>query len=223
MSQVTLTTRKTTFGSTCEVDEKFCKQIASKCGLSLRFPLIWYLVTLMIQLLSDIFCIGIVENILAWSKFKQAKDLKKSDGKKQTRIAVQQMCSFFCLCRFEPLVNESFTTQGIPKLEDANFAGTAKGSQCTLILTEGDSAKGADCRLSFRFVPLPLTPQNSANPEKNTSLNFESALAVSGLGVIGRDKYGVFPLKGKLLNVREASASQLNNNAEVKNGKFRKI
>ena len=47
---------------------------------------------------------------------------------------------------------------------------------CTLILTEGDSAK---------------------------------TLAVSGLGVVGRDKYGVFPLRGKLLNVREASYKQV--------------
>ena len=31
--------------------------------------------------------------------------------------------------------------RGIPKLDDANWAGTAKSSQCTLILTEGDSAK----------------------------------------------------------------------------------
>jgi DNA topoisomerase-2 len=30
---------------------------------------------------------------------------------------------------------------GIPKLEDANDAGTAKSQDCTLILTEGDSAK----------------------------------------------------------------------------------
>jgi len=30
---------------------------------------------------------------------------------------------------------------GIDKLEDANLAGSAQGSQCTLILTEGDSAK----------------------------------------------------------------------------------
>ena len=30
---------------------------------------------------------------------------------------------------------------GIPKLSDANFAGTSKSSQCTLILCEGDSAK----------------------------------------------------------------------------------
>lgn len=28
---------------------------------------------------------------------------------------------------------------------------------------------------------------------------------MAGLEVIGRDFYGVFPLKGKLLNVREAS------------------
>jgi DNA topoisomerase-2 len=29
----------------------------------------------------------------------------------------------------------------IPKLEDANWAGGSKSSECTLILTEGDSAK----------------------------------------------------------------------------------
>lgn len=30
---------------------------------------------------------------------------------------------------------------GIPKLEDANLAGTKRSDECTLILTEGDSAK----------------------------------------------------------------------------------
>ena len=30
---------------------------------------------------------------------------------------------------------------GIPKLEDANQAGTKHAEKCTLILTEGDSAK----------------------------------------------------------------------------------
>ncbi len=30
---------------------------------------------------------------------------------------------------------------GIPKLDDANEAGTRNSEQCTLILTEGDSAK----------------------------------------------------------------------------------
>ena len=34
-------------------------------------------------------------------------------------------------------------------------------------------------------------------------------LAMSGRGVVGSDKYGVFPLKGKLLNVREANHKQV--------------
>jgi hypothetical protein len=51
-----------------------------------------------------------------------------------------------------------------------------QSGDCTLILTEGDSAK---------------------------------SLAVAGLAVVGRDYYGVFPLKGKLLNVREAGHKQV--------------
>jgi DNA gyrase/topoisomerase IV subunit B len=38
---------------------------------------------------------------------------------------------------------------------------------------------------------------------------------MSGLSIVGRDKYGVFPLKGKLLNVRDASAKSIMQNAEV--------
>ena len=60
---------------------------------------------------------------------------------------------------------------GIPKLEDANLAGTRSSHECTIILTEGDSAK---------------------------------SLAMAGIEVIGRDKFGCFPLRGKFLNVREA-------------------
>jgi DNA topoisomerase-2 len=41
--------------------------------------------------------------------------------------------------------------------------------------------------------------------------------AISGLELIGRDLYGVFPLKGKLLNVRNATPNQLLNNEEIKN------
>lgn len=72
--------------------------------------------------------------------------------------------------------NRLIDVQGIPKLEDANDAGTKNSHLCTLILTEGDSAK---------------------------------TLAVSGLGVVGRDRYGVFPLRGKLLNVREGNLKQV--------------
>lgn len=71
----------------------------------------------------------------------------------------------------------------IAKLDDANEAGGRNSDQCTLILTEGDSAK---------------------------------SLAVSGLSVVGRDYYGVFPLRGKLLNVREASFDKIMSNEELK-------
>jgi DNA topoisomerase-2 len=41
--------------------------------------------------------------------------------------------------------------------------------------------------------------------------------ALSGLSVIGRDNYGIFPLKGKLLNIREATQKQLVGNEEINN------
>ena len=40
---------------------------------------------------------------------------------------------------------------------------------------------------------------------------------MAGLEVIGRDFYGVFPLKGKLLNVREAKNKALMENEEIQN------
>ena len=39
----------------------------------------------------------------------------------------------------------------------------------------------------------------------------------SGISVVGRDYYGVFPLKGKPLNVREATHAQIMKNEEIKN------
>ncbi|XP_041986182.1 DNA topoisomerase 2 [Aricia agestis] len=103
---------------------------------------------------------GLVERVLTWAKFKAQTELVKSSGKKQSKL------------------------KGIPKLEDANDAGTKNAHLCTLILTEGDSAK---------------------------------TLAVSGLSVVGRDHYGVFPLKGKPLNVRDASHKQVLENVEISN------
>ena len=73
----------------------------------------------------------------------------------------------------------------IPKLNDANKAGLqGEAGKCTLILTEGDSAK---------------------------------SMAISGLESKMRDYYGVFPLKGKLLNTRDVTPKKLGDNAEVQN------
>ena len=104
---------------------------------------------------------GIVEEVIRVARGRQHANLLNQVGGKKTK---RQLLS-------------------IPKLEDAHHAGSDRSLDCTLILTEGDSAK---------------------------------ALAVAGLEVIGREKYGVFPLRGKFLNVRHASVDQLANNGEVK-------
>ncbi|GJQ70860.1 Top2 [Trypoxylus dichotomus] len=116
--------------------------------------------TLSEKFITSITKSGIIESVLNWAKFKAQNELTKASGKKQAKL------------------------RGIPKLEDANEAGTRNALRCTLILTEGDSAK---------------------------------TIAVSGLGIIGRDYYGVFPLRGKLLNVREATHKQILENAEINN------
>lgn len=129
----TLTLKSSQFGSACELDDNFVKDVLKS---------------------------GILEAIVAFADAKtQAQLSKKVKGKKSDKVV-------------------------IPKLEDANDAGSKHSEDCTLMLTEGDSAK---------------------------------TLAVSGFEIVGRDRFGVFPLKGKLLNVREASAKQLMENEEIQN------
>lgn len=40
-------------------------------------------------------------------------------------------------------------------------------------------------------------------------------MALAGLSVVGRDKYGVFPLRGKLLNVKDAPLAKIMQNEEI--------
>jgi DNA topoisomerase-2 len=101
---------------------------------------------------------GLLEEAQSILDAKAAKDAKKTDGAKKKTI------------------------RGIPKLEDALWAGTAQSSQCTLILTEGDSA---------------------------------ATSAISGLKIVGRETWGVFPLKGKMLNVKDISQIKFNQNEEL--------
>ena len=104
--------------------------------------------------------LSIVDKVLEAQDAKDAKDMKKTDGKKQSKLT------------------------GLPKLDDAVYAGTAKSHECVLILTEGDSAK---------------------------------AMAISGLSQEQRKYYGVFPLKGKLLNVKDISAKKVEATEEIAN------
>ena len=101
---------------------------------------------------------NLIDRALKLGEFKASITVSKGPAKKQSNL------------------------RGIPKLDDANKAGTKESLKCTLILTEGDSAK---------------------------------ALAVSGLSVVGRDYFGVFPLKGKLINVRDEKPVNIMKNAEI--------
>lgn len=44
-----------------------------------------------------------------------------------------------------------------------------------------------------------------------------ATFAISGLSVVGRDYYGVFPLKGKILNAKDASVKKISENDEITN------
>ena len=102
---------------------------------------------------------GVIELALSATEVVEQKKLVKTDGKKVNKIIV-------------------------PKLDDANLAGTKDSKNCTLILTEGDSAK---------------------------------TMAISGLSVVGRDKFGVYPLKGKIINVKDISLQKISDNNEITN------
>lgn len=125
-----LTTPASKFGSKCDLSDKF---------------------------ITALFKSPIVENALSLNAAVAEKALKKTDGKKTSRVLV-------------------------PKLNDANLAGTKHSPECTLMLVEGDSA---------------------------------ASMAIAGLSVVGRDYYGVFPLKGKPLNVKDAQAAKISQNEEI--------
>ena len=101
---------------------------------------------------------GVMDAACAINDVKETKAAKKTDGTKSKNI------------------------RGIPKLIDANWAGTEKSSQCMIILCEGDSAKAG---------------------------------IVSGLSSEDRNNIGVYPLKGKLLNVRGESVKKIGENKEI--------
>uniref|UniRef100_A0A6C0IXV3 DNA topoisomerase (ATP-hydrolyzing) n=1 Tax=viral metagenome TaxID=1070528 RepID=A0A6C0IXV3_9ZZZZ len=111
------------------------------------------------QFIDKLFKTELTQRIIQQTNYKENKDLEKTDGKKKGYVK-------------------------IPKLSDAINAGTKKSKECTLILTEGDSAK---------------------------------SMAIAGLSVIGRNNYGVFPLKGKVLNVRDSSNADILKNIEISN------
>ena len=101
---------------------------------------------------------GVMDAALQLTEVKENKAAKKTDGTKSKSV------------------------RGIPKLTDANWAGTEKSKDCMLILCEGDSAKAG---------------------------------ILSGLSSEDRNIVGVYPLKGKLLNVRGEPVKKIADNKEI--------
>ena len=101
---------------------------------------------------------GVMDAALQLTEVKETKAAKKTDGTKNKSV------------------------RGIPKLTDANWAGTEKSNNCMLILCEGDSAKAG---------------------------------ILSGLSSEDRNIVGVYPLKGKLLNVRGEAVKKITDNKEI--------
>jgi DNA topoisomerase-2 len=101
---------------------------------------------------------GVMDAALQLTEVKESKAAKKTDGTKTKSV------------------------RGIPKLTDANWAGTEKSKDCMLILCEGDSAKAG---------------------------------ILSGLSSEDRNIVGVYPLKGKLLNVRGEPVKKISDNKEI--------
>ena len=110
------------------------------------------------KLIENLAKMGVLESACAINEVKETKNAKKSDGTKSKNI------------------------RGIPKLIDANWAGTSKSHECTIIFCEGDSAKAG---------------------------------IVSGLSSYDRNHIGVYPLKGKLLNVRGEISKKIVENKEI--------
>jgi DNA topoisomerase-2 len=101
---------------------------------------------------------GVMDAACAITEIKENKAAKKSDGTKSKNI------------------------RGIPKLTDANFAGTDKSKECIIIFCEGDSAKAG---------------------------------IISGLSSDDRNYIGVYPMKGKILNVRGENIKKISENKEI--------
>lgn len=101
---------------------------------------------------------GVMDAALQLTEVKENKAAKKTDGTKTKTI------------------------RGIPKLTDANWAGTEKSKDCVIIFCEGDSAKAG---------------------------------IISGLSSEDRNTIGVYPMKGKILNVRGEPVKRITENKEI--------
>jgi len=122
---------------------------------------------------------GVMDAAISLNEIKDTKAAKKNDGKKVRTI------------------------RGLPKLMDANYAGTAKSSDCILILCEGDSAKSGimsgltkEDRNYIGVFPLKGKLLNTKDlPQKKINDNVEITNIKKILGLVTNKVYNKKEIK----------------------------
>ena len=148
-----------------------------------------------------IFINSIIEDPKFGSQSKEELTTKKSDFNKNFKCEIDdkfigKICKSGLL---DKLTNIAQVNQ--EKVVDK----TLSGAKTTITHEKLTDAKYAGTKNGYKCA-LILTEGDSA-----------LATAKAGLDKLGREYYGAFPLKGKPLNVREASDTQILNNEEIKN------
>lgn len=169
-------------------------------------------------------------------------DHLKKTNKKGVTLKNHQIQNHFFLFINCLIVNPAFTSQ---TKEQLTTKSSAFGSKCQVsdkflagilktevvanimhfaerkadqLLAKSDGSKRA------RMSNSKLTDANKAGTKDGwrctlilTEGDSAAGLALAGRAVVNPDLIGVFPLRGKLLNVRDASVAQISNNQEIQN------
>lgn len=88
---------------------------------------------------------------------------------------------------------------------------------------ESNKSKSNNGKKTLKIRGLPKLDDANDAGGKNSSKcililtegDSAKSMAISGLSEVGRDRYGVYPLRGKMLNVKEASTKQIIENSEI--------
>lgn len=181
-------------------------------------------------------------NYIADQVCAKLADIVKKKNKGGAALKINQIRNHIFLFVNCLIVNPSFTSQTKEQLttkhtqfgskcsvSDEFLKKIAKTDVVTNILhfaqTKADQIlKKSDGGKRSRMDNPKLTDANKAGTKDGykctlilTEGDSANGLAVAGRSVISADLFGTFPLRGKLLNVRDAGVDQISKNAEIQN------
>ena len=170
------------------------------------------------------------------SKYKKRLEEKKKIKEIKNSAIKDKLFLFLAASVRNPLFDTQTKEQLITPIKDIHvsdeFIDKLYKSSITAeilqshVATEGDKFKKAlDAERKMR-ITVPKLEDALMAGEKNrdapctlilTEGDSAATFAIWGRTIVGSSNYGIFPLKGKLLNVRDATTTQLLNNQELKN------